>query len=106
MNFFPRESRAAMASFGVLPAGVLQCGLWAFVAVIWFLVLDSGLNLDASGGGGREGRGGGGNQTNQSQGLEVDVPEYDDYGSSVLSQFYLDIRLQDFARSCGLFSFL
>lgn len=66
------------------------------MAVVWFLVLDSGLNLDTSGGGGRGG-GGGGNQTNQSQRLEVDVPEYDDYGSSVLSQFYLDIRLQDIA---------
>lgn len=89
LQFVPRESKAAMASFGVLPAGVLLlvCVIWSFVAVIWFLILDSS---DITSGSGNDTIGLGGQNGNRTQEpLVIEVPQYQNYGSALLTQLYL-----------------
>ncbi|CAK9085988.1 unnamed protein product [Durusdinium trenchii] len=95
LRLVPRESRATMAAFGALPLGVvmLVIGIWAFIAVIWFLVLDSGiveppgLPEDTPGGQGGPRRGLQGGPPPEP--VVIEIPQYDSYGSSLLSQLYL-----------------
>lgn len=89
LQFIPRESKAAMASFGLLPAGVLLlvCMIWSFLAVIWFLILDTS---DITSGSGNATIGLGGRNGNRTQEpLVIAVPQYQNYGSAWLTQLYL-----------------
>lgn len=90
LQFVPRESKAAMASFGLLPAGVLLlvCVIWSFLAVIWFLILDTS-DITSSSGNATIGRLGGrtGNRTQDP--LVIAVPQFQNYGSAWLTQLYL-----------------
>eukprot|EP00434_Breviolum_minutum_P023513 symbB.v1.2.020741.t2/scaffold1762.1/size182224/8 len=90
LQFVPRESKAAIASFGLLPAGVvlLVCVIWSFLAVIWFLILDTS-DITSSSGNATIGRLGGrtGNRTQDP--LVIAVPQFQNYGSAWLTQLYL-----------------
>jgi len=90
--WLPRESKATMASFGLLPGVVflLLCVVWAFLAVLWFLVLDTQPATAATETGPHA--------ANNSEPLVVDVAEYDDFVSSLLNQFYLASRGMNWRR--------
>lgn len=90
LSWLPRESKATMASFGLLPGLVclLLCVVWAFLAVLWFLVLDTQPASDTQAAANHS----------HSATLVVDVAEYDDFVSALLSQLYLASRGMNWRR--------
>lgn len=65
--------------------------IWSFLAVIWFLILDTS---DITSGSGNATIGLGGRNGNRTQEpLVIAVPQYQNYGSAWLTQLYLAIFL-------------